>query len=325
MRTPKRMTVGTIPRKAKPVSGGAPEPAVEPPQIRRILCPIDFSEFSLRAAENALELARLWSAEITVLFVFPALPADGAEETSPLPEAGIRSVVTKDMEEFLRPAGTAGLTLRYGFRVGDPAREILAAASALRPDLLVMGTHGRSGFERWVLGSVTDRVLRKARCPVLTVSLPANGPDQVPAKRVLCAIDLSETSERTLAYALALASKAKAPLTVVHVVEGITEATAPVPYGVSQYGLRLEAEARERLHRVLPSSAGCPVEEVVVTGKPYREILRLAAERGASLIVVGTHGPDPVDRMFFGSTADHVVRDAPCAVVTVRPPTNETR
>ena len=325
MRTRKRMTAGTIPRKAKSIPDAAPVAAAEGPQIQRILCPIDFSGFSLRAAENALALARLWKAEITALFVFPDAAAPGgeaAEGPSPLPDAGIRSVVAKDMQEFLRPAGAARLPVRYCFKAGDPAREILAEATAQRADLLVMGTHGRSGFERWVLGSVTDRVLRKAPCPVLTVSRPADGPDQVPAKRVLCAVDLSETSERTLAYALALASKAKAALTLVHVVEGITEAMAPVPYGVSQYGLRLEAEARERLRRAVPSQAGCRVEEVVVTGKPYREILRLAAERGASLIVVGTHGPDPVDRMFFGSTADHVVRDAPCPVLTVRPSTS---
>lgn len=322
MTTGKRMTIAAIPRKAKSASQAA-EPVLEGPQIKRILCPIDFSEFSLRAAENALALARLWNAEITTLFVFPApAGADGGDGESPLPEASIRSVVAKDMEEFLRPAGAAGLPLRYSFRVGDPAREILAAASELRADLLVMGTHGRSGFERWVLGSVTERVLRKAPCPVLTVSRPDSGSDQAPPKPLLCAVDLSKTSERTLGYALALAHKAEAPLTLVHVVEGITEAIAPVPYGVSQYGRHLEAEARERLHRALPATATGPVEEVVVTGKPYREILRLAEQRRVGLIVVGTHGADAVDRMFFGSTADHIVRAAQCPVLTIRPSTS---
>ena len=323
MKTRRRITAGPIPRLSKPTSEEAPGPAVEGSLVRRILCPIDFSEFSLAAAGEAVALARLWKAQLTTLFVFPPAAASGedpSERLAPIPDTSVRSVVAKDMQDFLLPAGAADLPVRHSFKAGDPARSILDEAAALPADLLVMGTHGRSGLERWVLGSVTDRVLRQAPCPVLTVSRPAAGtPVSAPLTGILCAVDLTETSEMTLGYALALAQKADVPLTVVHVVEGITEASAPVPYGVSQHGLHRETEARDCLRRAVPSAAGSRVEEVVVTGRPYREILRLAVERGTGLIVVGTHGPDPIDRMFFGSTADHVVRGAPCPVLTVRP------
>jgi nucleotide-binding universal stress UspA family protein len=193
-----------------------------------------------------------------------------------------------------------------------------------------MGTHGRSGFERLVLGSVTEKVLRKAACPVLTV--PKAVPDVVPAppvlfKRIICAIDFSDCSMHALNYAMSLAQEADAHLTVMHVIElppdvprEVHETVLAGPRNLREYLALAEEDARARLKEAIPDSvrAYCTVDTVQPTGKPYREILRVAEEQTADLIVIGIHGRGPVDRLLFGSTAEHLVRQASCPVLTLR-------
>ena len=100
---------------------------------------------------------------------------------------------------------------------GYPVRHILARAAALPADLVVMGTHGRSGFERLVLGSVTEKVLRKAPCPVMAVPPPAVTVGKLPYGRLLCPVDFSDSSEAALRFACSIAEEADARLTIVHV------------------------------------------------------------------------------------------------------------
>lgn len=288
-----------------------------PSPVRHILCPIDFSPFSRRAMERAVVLARACKADITALFVFPLdpLPREGRAYLPPAvaPDDGARAAVAADLEPYLRPARQAGIPVRTVTRAGDPAKEILEQARDIPvpADLIVMGSHGRSGFERWVLGSVADEVVRTAPCPVLTVSLQNDAPGAAtdPVDRILCAVDLSVASDATLEYAFALAQATGAELTLVHVIEGMTDESARAA----------NSFAHDRLYQAA-QRASMPrgVRHKVVAGKPYREILRLAEEQSAHLIVIGTHGANPVDRMFFGSTADHVVRAAACPVLTVR-------
>jgi nucleotide-binding universal stress UspA family protein len=170
--------------------------------IRRILCPVDFSEFSRAAVDRAVALARPFQAEITALFVLPFVsPEDAARSAGPVaPEPGVQSAVAEDLEEFLRSARDAGLSVRLCIRSGDCVGHILEEARQRESDLIVMGTHGRSGFERWVLGSATDSVLRKAPCPVLAVPRIAS-PTRPPASlsgRIVCAVALSVRAARTV-------------------------------------------------------------------------------------------------------------------------------
>jgi nucleotide-binding universal stress UspA family protein len=213
---------------------------------------------------------------------------------------------------------------------GNAAKEILARTSSLPSDLLVMGTHGRSGFERLVLGSVTERVLRKAACPVLSVPGHARGVvprAPVDYKRILCATDFSDCSINALNYAMSLAQEADARLTVMHVIELPPELPPHVHHtvhdGAWTLGEYVEAASlyrRDRLKALIPEAvaAYCTVETVMVSGTPYREILRVAEERLIDVIVMGIHGRGAVDMLFFGSTTQHVVRQAACPVLTLR-------
>jgi nucleotide-binding universal stress UspA family protein len=296
--------------------------------LRRILCPVDFSELTPLAMDRATQLASASGAEITALFVFPALPVPERERACEpaAPETGVRTTVAKDLERFLTRARNAGIPVRVALASGDPAREILAAAEAAGTDLIVMGTHGRSRFERWALGSVADAVLRNATCPVLTIA-GARRDVHAPALRdgagILCAVELNEASARTLECALSLARTTGQKVTLVHVLEDMSQyQAAALRARLDWQALQreLEDDARQRLAGAAAAAGGaeCVADVLVAHGKPYREILRVAEERDASMIVMGVRGRAPLHLRLFGSNAEHVVCEASCPVLTVR-------
>ena len=306
-------------------------------EIQRILCPIDFSEFSRHALDHAVALARWYGSTITVLHVFSTTPvavyAPGMPGFDPIVlTSADRDQLLVDLKRFVDTESAPGVSTDVVIREGDAVGEILSLATDMRADLLVMGTHGRSGFERLLLGSVTEKLLRKASCPVLTV--PRRHPDAVPAtpvlfKEILCPVDFSDCSLQALNYAISMAQEADAHLTVLHVMGNELEVT-PDAYGaiimndlesLADFRRRQEEDARKRLTEAVPESvaAYCSVETMVSKGgTPSREILRVAAEQQSDVIVVGVQGRGAANLMFFGSTTNHVVREATCPVLTVR-------
>ena len=291
----------------------APSPRDVAP-VRHVLCPVDFSSFSRRAMEEAVPIAQAFGADMTALFVYPLEPsvAGEADTGAVIPDEGARSAVAADLGPFLQPARAAGVRASVSQRAGDPVAAILEEARRTGAGLIAMGTHGRSGLERLVLGSVADEVLRRAACPVLTVARPGASQPPPGGSRILCAVDLTPASARTMETALAYGKALGAPVTLLHVVE---------PAGSDEATWARRGEARERLHD-LAARAGqwAFQEETVVAGRSHVEILRLAAERRVSLIVIGTHSTHDMERALCGSTADQVVREARCPVLTVRGP-----
>ncbi len=302
---------------------------METRQLRQILCPIDFSDFSRHALDHAIAIAHRYDARVTALQVF-VLAVEGALFTG---AAGSQPFTLNDanreqllahMRTFVE--GETGSQAAVDVIVresSDVASQILQEAEALGADLLVMGTHGRSGFDRLVLGSVTEKILRKAACPVLTI--PRRAPDAIPIgaapyTRILCGVDFSDCSLAALSRAADFAGHGAEWLGVAHAIE-----VPPASYeGANEYALavlqsELEEDAKTRFAQLLPSLDGqFRKESIVVTGKPYREILRIAQERGVDLIVLGVQGRGVLDRMFFGSTTHYIIRHASCPVLTVR-------
>jgi nucleotide-binding universal stress UspA family protein len=307
-------------------------------QIQRILCPIDFSDFSRRALDHAMAIASWYESTVTLVHVAAIAPpevfAPGAGAfTSAALTIEDREALQASMKRFAESEGASSVPLVFEVAEGYPSTEILGRADEMPADLLVLGTHGRSGFERLVLGSVTERVLRKAACPVLSV--PRGVPDVVPAppvlfKHIVCAIDFSTCSMRALNFARSMAQEADAHLTVVHVVEFTPDLAPDLPEKhetglggpriLLDYIAQAEEDRRARLKEAIPDAvrAYCTVDTVLAAGKPYREILRIAAERQSDVIVIGIHGRGAIDRMLFGSTAQHLVRQASCPVLTLR-------
>ena len=291
--------------------------------IQRILCPIDFSEASRHALEHAAASAKWYGARITVIHVSLPLGAAGiSDEVAVLPPLHFRDV-TEAVRSFCTPVLIGG-SPEIVVTEGNPAKEIVLLAERMTADLLVMGTHGRGGFERLFLGSVTEKVLRTTLCPVLTIPPPIQTPtaDPVVYKTILCPVDFSNTSLRALEYALSLARETDARLILLHVVEGIIgppDLDMSAHFDVPVYHRYLEADAVTRLKTAIPDDARSGrSEERVTSGKPYREILRVAAETNADLIVMGVHGRGVVERWVLGSTTHHVIREARRAVLTLR-------
>jgi nucleotide-binding universal stress UspA family protein len=300
--------------------------------IRRILCPVDFSDHSTRALDHALAIASWYKATVTMLHVAPVAPVAAYVSGSGLPAyvtmtAGARGTLLTAMRQFAAREPRAGVAVEFEVAEGGIAETILARSSELPADLLVLGTHGRTGFNRWVLGSVTEKVLRTAVCPVLTVPRAVGDTAPLAFRRIVCGIDFSDCSMAALDHAISLAQEAQAQLTVVHVIElppdiprDVHETVLAGPHSFKEYIALAEEEGRARLTDAIPDPvrASIAVDSVLAAGKPYREILRVATEHRADLLVVGVHGRSAIDRLFFGSTTQHLVRQAACPVLTFK-------
>jgi nucleotide-binding universal stress UspA family protein len=293
--------------------------------ISRILCPVDLSVVSRHALDHAYALAKWYDAHLTVLYVclpppLPVPPTDLAGDFTVLPPLP-PGVVEDDVRRFCGPLSDLHGRFSVVVKSGAPADEILQAADAA--DLLVMGTHGRSGFERLFVGSITEKVLRSTHRPVLTVPPPVERPTSVLYKTILCPVEFSSASTRALEYALSLAEEADARLILLHVIEGAPDQPSFAAIGhlnVREYYRHLEEDARARLTAAVPDEARvwCRPDERVTTGKAYREILTIAGIEHVELIVMGVHGMGPLHLRLFGSTTHHIIREATCPVLTLR-------
>jgi nucleotide-binding universal stress UspA family protein len=297
--------------------------------LTRILCPVDFSDCSRLALEYAVAMGKWYGASVTAVHVFDSLPI-----VDPVPLYG-QPIGLKDLDpDVVRGRLTAFVHTVAGDAAvvtelldGTDARsEVLRRADAIGADLIVMGTHGRSGFEHLLLGSVAEKVVRKASCPVMLVPPHAQAgghPLAVPFSRILCAVDFAETSRRACEMALELAEEADAHLTMLHAIEippELRERMTGHEIDVPAVRAAAEADALQRLRDLIPAEARtyCKVHTDVREGRPYRVILEAASESQPELIVMGVHGGGALDRLIFGSNTHAVLRAAPCPVLAVR-------
>ena len=296
-------------------------------EFKQIICPVDFSESSVQALAYAAALARWYDAQLTVLHVVPTFEAIQLRGTLVEP---VRTVTPMPREQVLeqmrRSLNLADLSSRATpvAESGDPQATIIEQALSRKADLIVMGTHGRRGFKRLLLGSVTEAVLREAPCPVLTVPphAPATVSQALTFKRILCPMDFSPSALQALGFALNLARQAEGRVMLFHVVEWLTEEEprASAYFNVSEYRRYMVEDAQERLRNLVAeeSRAWVEIDDVIVFGRPYREILRAAESKPADLIVMGAQGRGGIGLALFGSTTQQVVRGGMCPVLTVR-------
>lgn len=293
--------------------------------IKRILCPVDFSEFSRHALDSAVAIARQQRATVTALYVVPppqtVYPAFGIGAFVPY----VYSV--EELQEFQKALERFVAAVDYPITAVSVEAlvvdEILKRAADLPADLIVIGTHGRTGFDRLILGSVAERVLVKAKCPVLTV--PGRASDVRPSatrlfRNVLCPTDFSPSSIAALKFAEGLARDG-AKLRVLHVAERLPswQLVPAMATGAPDDPLVVLAQARERVHHAVPSALRRTgsVEELVAEGDAGDEILRAAEANRVDLIVMGAHA-GRAGLLGFGSTTHDVLRGATCPVLTLK-------
>src|SRR5262245_6187550 len=291
-------------------------------KFQNILCPVDLSDLSLRALTYAAALGRSSGGRVMVLEVVeiaqPPLP--GKAWSAMALTAERRAEYLANLERFVEPVQSDPAILDVRLLEGQVVASVLVEAETA--DLVVMGTHGRGGFERFVLGSVTEKILRKAKCPVLAVP---PGDQQVPEREpfgtIVCALDCSGSSPAAIQYARDLA-RPGCRVVFVHVVDwpfGDSH-IGPVPPEIDQLRRSLESTGRERLRDVTSGigESGARPQEVVTCGKASREILRCAREHAADLIVMGAHGREAISLGWLGSTTHKVIHGASCPVLVAR-------
>jgi nucleotide-binding universal stress UspA family protein len=293
----------------------------------RILLATDGSDHAERAARYVATLADRLGAEVDVLAV-----ADLGAVAGPFDAGGVDAAFRERLREECRSraeraAAVAG-TDRTAVVEGRPRRTILDYADEHGSDLLATGTHGRTGIRRYVVGSVTEHVIRRATVPVLTArAVEAGGTDgdegTGPARpaaidRVLVPTDGSEPAAAAVDHAVAIAAACDARVRVVSVVNDRALAVQSELVRTDRLLDSLEEHAANAVRTVAKrcERAGVPVETAVARGAPARAICEDAED--ADLVVMGSHGRSGLDRVLLGSVAERTVRHAPVPVVTVR-------
>jgi nucleotide-binding universal stress UspA family protein len=304
--------------------------------LKQVLVATDFEAASEAALVYGRALARRFGASLHLLHV--------AENTflrpSPADPAVVAAARLRALDQRLTDADRADLRARAVVETADETADAIAEyARTKQIDVIVMGTHGRSPVSQILVGSVAERVVRIAPCPVLTVrrperdfvhpDLPESETAMILLKHILVATDFSEPSEAALAYGQELARTFGARLTVLH----ITDNVAARAYGADGYVVadpdlqeQVDASARAQVDGLLSAEDREVLQAqgiVRSSSGPAAAIVDWARESGADLIVVGTHGRGTVAHFLMGSVAERIVRTAPCPVLTVRHPEHE--
>ena len=292
--------------------------------VSRIVCALDFSELSPKVEAYATALAQRYEAGLTLLHVDPPIPLMAPYGELPM-DIGLfddqRQRALADLAAAQHRGRAAGVPVDTALRGGQPSREILALAQDQSADLIVMGTHGHGGFEHLLLGSVAEKVLRKAPCAVMVVPPGDTAAAHGTFSHILCPIDGSASSADAVAFAVGLARESDGSLTLLRVVEPIPQGGEFATFDAGQYRALAEAEAAKALREAVPAGLRdwCHVHEQVAHGKASTGILATAGDMHADVIVMGVRGRSAIDLLAFGSTANEVVRRATCPVVAVHP------
>jgi len=286
-------------------------------QLKNILFATDFSPAAAAAVPYAARLAELYGAKLWVLHVSP--PAINPMTDPSTWDSLEESAAKKRQEQRQLLLGTfSGLRPQILIEEGDLRSVFEKTISENEIDLVVMGTHGRTGVGKLFLGSVAEEIFRSAPCPVLTVGprLAVESRRNAAISRILLATDFGPASTAAAAHAIGLALQSKACLTLVNVQE------EPKLSNLAQWP-EIEASAIRRLEDLVPPEAThwCVPDYLVERGEPAQRILDVAEQQGSDLIVLGIRPSTGVrgaaTHLPF-TTAHKVVSRAACPVLTVR-------
>jgi len=293
--------------------------------FKNILLATDFSDASEKAFDYATAIARLHGSKIYVVHV---LPAEFRSFIPEPPRDWVRHEAVREMEDLDHRGELASITHEMVLRTGSVWNVLSAEIHQQNIELVVLGTHGRGGLKKLVLGSVAEEVVRRASCPVITV-----GPhlDDVASgasgeiHRILFATDFHPASAKALEYALLLANQFQAKLILLHL---LPPAALPGPgltfyhaQTITEWQATVRASTTQKLENLLPASIklSSKTECVVRCDFLAEGILKVADERHADLIVMGANRP------LFAKVSAHtpktvsyeVICHSKCPVLTV--------
>lgn len=297
--------------------------------LQKILVPLDGSEVAERAIPTALEIGKKAEAEVVFLRVLETediLIPDHLAMPMPMPPQWVEDFYKKAsyyLEDIENRVDQRGLTLTSRIVEGDPAAVVVDIADEEEFDLIVMSSHGYSGLQRWILGSVTEKVLRHATCPVFVVR------SVEPIEHILVALDGSPISEAVLDISYELARLLNVEMILMRSEPGLIvqnmrdiEQIERLDPGMGQ---RIVEQLYHRVEHYLTqvkiryNHTDIPVRILPADGDPAGEILRYAKKLDNALIAMSTHGRDGLKRWRYGSVTEKVLRHTDRNMLVVRP------
>jgi nucleotide-binding universal stress UspA family protein len=293
--------------------------------LRTILCPVDFSDASREALRWAVALAARRQSRLIVLTAVEPLLAHAAQARF---KQDLRADTATTLEDFV--AGVVSRIesdrLKYALdvQIGPASDVIVDAATRNSVDLVVMGTYGLSGFRKLLLGSTTERVLRRTQAPILAVP-HVDGPNALtgakspvlPLTTVLVATDFSEPAEKAVRWATGLAQEYAATLVIAHIVPPLAVRVEWTGYVEGVNEERVNAARAQLDERAASLGTDFQVESVVILGRPVESIASIANARNVSLLVMGLTGTERILAPRPGSTAYGVLSSVQVPVLVV--------
>lgn len=285
--------------------------------IKRILFATDFSPCAHHAEKQAAFLSKVYGVKVDVVHVLELYPGVYAavqdhEETD------------GRLDDAVQRLRSPTVTATGHQRIGIPSVQICEVAMETRADLIVMGTHGRTGLDHIFLGSTAERVLTMAPCPVLTIRAPKDSDarqDQAPVsfKQLVVPIDFSGCSLDALEYGVRLAGDFGAALTLLHVLEpALYEDDGTLRQAGNQGRIDERIDPQLIPYENAIQAAGVSVRAAVRGGIPADSILEFVRASGSDLIIMGTHGRRGIAHVMRGSVAEAVLRRSTCPVLVVK-------
>ncbi len=295
-------------------------------KINKILCPLDFSRCSRVALKNAIELAKKVKGELHLFHAILMYEDDSYKPDDRLPD----NIVSYDLIEEISNqklntiandhAGDSFKLVTASSRAFSAAEEILTYAEDNQVDLIVMGTHGRTAVSHILLGSVAERVIRMAKCPVMTFRRDSKNLGDY--KKILVPIDFSDHSKLALRYALELANFYQAEITLFHSFDHQIHPSfyASGPTSIFEIDSELKQKASDALaeFRDEAGKPKIPTRYVFAEGTAYHEIVEQTKKEPYDLLVIATHGLKGLEHFLIGSTTEKVIRHAELPVLAVK-------
>lgn len=285
----------------------------------KLLFPTDGSDGAAAVFDHVLDVAEAHDATVHVLNV-----ADTTRESVTQVQGRVVDALEQAGAETVREAATRasdrGVPTVTEVLQGEPYRTIVDYAETYDVDLVIMPTHGRRGLERFLLGSTTERVVRRSEAPVLTIRPDDDVTVRYPYRRVLVPTDGSDPASAALDVGLGVADAASA---AVHLLSVVDVTSLGVDVRADLQTAALEESAHEIVDRAAERATAAgfePTTAVEFGGSVTRVIRSYVTANDVDLVVVGTHGRTGFDRYVLGSVAEGLVRTAPVPVLTVRGP-----
>lgn len=290
----------------------------QPETKKCILLATDFSISAQQAFAYAIKLSTVLKARLVILTVVKAVP--WARNSPSL--HGRHTAAMLELGRMARIAAETNLTVRPTLVFGIPSDSIVEIAQEVKATLVVMGTHGRTGWDRFELGSTAEAVVRAAPCPVLTVRGTKTNRVQINVDRisfshVLVPMDFSACADRALVYAGKLAEQFGAHIRLLHVDEQALSASVSPVSSPEEKNRQVQLRRRLRRRMLMLRRHDIQTDVVIKVGSPGKAILTQAKEYSPDMIIMGTNGRQGLSHLVFGSVAAYVVRCAACPVLTV--------